>query len=122
MFTKKKAGELAESSIGIIDKAVVDKDKKADIAHDVVINELNSGSDFVRNARPMIVYVGLFVIISEVFGLRMLILSMYNVNENIIKQSTSLLEYFLFVWGGIVAVYSGGRDHVRSRFKMFKKK
>ena len=121
MFTKKKAGDLAEQSIGIIDKAVTDKSKKADIAHDVVISELNSGSNFVRNARPMIIYVGLFVIVSEVLGLRLFMLDLFEAKTNIVKQSTSLLEYFLFVWGGIVAVYSGGRDHVRSRVKMLKK-
>ena len=74
MFSKKGAEKIADKGLNIIDKAVVNKDKKAEIAHDLVNSEMASGSSFVRNARPMIIYTGLFVILSEVFGIRLFIL------------------------------------------------
>ena len=120
MFGKKVAGEIANKSLDIVDKFIPDKDKKQDIASEVVQNELVSGSAFVRNARPMIIYVGLFVILSEVFGLRLSILSRLE-GENIIKHSTALMEYFLFTWSGVVSVYIGGRTVEKAKIRFMKR-
>ena len=120
MFGKKAAEEAVNKSLGIIDKAVTDKGKKQDLAADVVQNEMVSGSSFVRNARPLIVYTGLFVILCEVFGIRLFILSHIE-GENIVKQSTSLMEYFLMVWSGVVSVYVGGRTFEKAKMRTLRK-
>ena len=120
MFGKKAAEEAVKQSLGIIDKAVTDKDKKQDLAADVVQNEMVSGSPFVRNARPLIVYAGLFVILCEVFGIRLFILSHIE-GENIIKQSTSLMEYFLFTWSGVVSVYVGSRTFEKAKMRTLRR-
>jgi hypothetical protein len=117
MFSKK---ETINKSLDIVEKLVPDKDKKQDLASDVVQNELVSGSAFVRNARPMIVYIGLFVILSEVFGLRLSILSRLE-GDNIIKHSTALMEYFLFTWSGVVSVYIGGRTVEKAKMRFMKR-
>ena len=120
MFGQKAAEEAVNKSLGIIDKAVTDKGKKQDLAADVVQNEMVSGSSFVRNARPLIVYTGLFVILCEVFGIRLFILSHIE-GENIVKQSTSLMEYFLMVWSGVVSVYVGGRTFEKAKMRTLRK-
>ena len=117
MFSKKGAEKIADKSLSIIDKAVTDKDKKAEIAHDLVSSEMASGSAFVRNARPMIIYMGLFVILSEVFGVRLWILSNLSNSKTLIKHSTALMEYFLFTWSGVVSVYIGGRSFEKAKIR-----
>jgi len=121
--TKKIAGEaiqVVDKVVGVADKLITDKDKKQDIASEIVQNEMVSGSAFVRNARPMIIYVGLFVILSEVFGIRLLILSKLE-GENIIKHSTALMEYFLFTWSGVVSVYIGGRTVEKAKMRFMRR-
>jgi hypothetical protein len=116
----KGAGKVVNDALGVADKLVTDKDKKQDIASDIVQSELSSGSAFVRNARPMIIYTGLFVIICEMFGLRLLILSNIE-GENIIKSSNAILEYFLFTWGGITTVYIGGRSYEKAKMRFMRR-
>ena len=121
--TKKIAGEaiqVVDKVVGVADKLITDKDKKQDIASEIVQNEMVSGSAFVRNARPMIIYIGLFVILSEVFGIRLLILSKLE-GENIIKHSTALMEYFLFTWSGVVSVYIGGRTVEKAKMRFMRR-
>ena len=120
MFGSKEAVKVVDKVVGVADKLVVDKDKEQDIAGEIVQNELVSGSAFVRNARPMIIYVGLFVILSEVFGIRLFILSKLE-GENIIKHSTALMEYFLFTWSGVVSVYIGGRTVEKAKMRFMKR-
>lgn len=109
-----------DKALGIADKMIPDKDKKQDIAGDIVQNEMISGSPFVRNARPLIVYTGLFVILSEVFGIRLFILSHIE-GENIVKHSTALMEYFLMVWSGVVSVYVGGRTFEKAKIRSLRR-
>ena len=120
MFGKKVAGEIANKSLDIVDKFIPDKDKKQDIASEIVQNEMVSGSAFVRSARPLIVYTGLFVILTEVFGIRLFILSHIE-GENIVKHSTALMEYFLMVWSGVVSVYVGGRTFEKARMRSLRR-
>ena len=120
MFGKKVAGEIVNKSLDIVDKFIPDKDKKQDIASEIVQNEMVSGSAFVRSARPLIVYTGLFVILAEVFGIRLFILSHIE-GENIVKHSTALMEYFLMVWSGVVSVYVGGRTFEKARMRSLRK-
>jgi len=116
-----KIGEkTVNKALDITGKLVTDKDKKQEIASDIVQNEMVSGSAFVRNARPLIVYTGLFVILAEVFGIRLFILSHIE-GENIVKHSTALMEYFLMVWSGVVSVYVGGRTFEKARMRSLRK-
>ena len=116
-----KIGEkTVNKALDITDKLVTDKDKKQEIASDIVQNEMVSGSAFVRNARPLIVYTGLFVILAEVFGIRLFILSHIE-GENIVKHSTALMEYFLMVWSGVVSVYVGGRTFEKARMRSLRR-
>ena len=121
MFGKKVAGELANKSLEIVDKLVVDKDKKQDLASEVVQNEIVSGSSFVRNARPMIIYTGLVVILLEMFGIRLWILSNLDGAKNLVKHSNAILEYFLFTWGGMCSVYIGGRTFEKAKMRFMKR-
>ena len=61
--------KVASEVIGVVDKLVTDKDKKQEIASDIVQNEIVSGSSFVRYARPMIIYTGVALVVLEFFGL-----------------------------------------------------
>ena len=116
-----KIGEkTVNKALDITGKLVTDKDKKQEIASDIVQNEMVSGSAFVRNARPLIIYTGLFVILAEVFGIRLFILSHIE-GENIVKHSTALMEYFLMVWSGVVSVYVGGRTFEKARMRSLRK-
>ena len=108
-----------DKSLDIIDKLVIDKDKKQDIASNIVDKELNSGSWFVRSARPMIVYVGLLIILLETFGVRLLILG---VDSEKIKASNIIMEYFLMTWSGVLSIYIGGRSYEKAKMKVFKGK
>ena len=63
-------GRPIDKGLSIIDKAVVDKDKRQELASSLVEKELDNGDLFTRRARPMLIYFGLFVILSELFGLR----------------------------------------------------
>jgi len=107
-----------DKSLDVVDKLVVDKDKKAEIASEIVENELNSSSWFVRSARPMIVYVGLLVIILEVFGVRLHILGEA---EGKIKASNAIFEYFLMTWSGVISIYIGGRSYEKAKIRQLKK-
>jgi hypothetical protein len=120
MFGSKEAVKVVDKVVGIADKLITDKDKKQDIASDIVQNEMVSGSWFVRAARPMIIYTGLFVILAEVFGIRLFILSHIE-GENIVKHSTALMEYFLMIWSGVVSVYVGGRTFEKARMRSLRK-
>ena len=116
----KVGGKVVGEVVGIADKLITDKDKKQDIASDIVQNEMVSGSWFVRAARPMIIYTGLFVILAEVFGIRLFILSHIE-GENIVKHSTALMEYFLMIWSGVVSVYVGGRTFEKARMRSLRR-
>ena len=116
----KVGGKVVGEVVGIADKLITDKDKKQDIASDIVQNEMVSGSGFVRNARPMIIYTGLFVILAEVFGIRLFILSHIE-GKDIVKHSTALMEYFLMVWSGVVSVYVGGRTFEKARMRSLRR-
>ncbi len=116
----KEAVNVVDKVVGVADKLVTDKDKKQGIASEIVQNEMISGSLFVRAARPMIIYTGLFVVLSEVFGIRLFILSHLE-GDNIIKHSTSLMEYFLMVWSGVVSVYVGGRSFEKARIRSLRR-
>jgi hypothetical protein len=120
MFGKMIGEKTVNKALDITGKLVTDKDKKQDIASDIVQNEMVSGSAFVRNARPLIVYTGLFVILAEVFGIRLFILSHIE-GDNIVKHSTALMEYFLMVWSGVVSVYVGGRTFEKAKTRSLRR-
>ena len=116
-------GKIAiDKALDITDKLVTDKDKKQDLAADVVQNELSSGSKFLSSARPLIIYVGLFLIVLEFFGIRLLFLSFIDSTDSAISSSTQIFQFFLTTWSGIVSVYIGSRTFEKYKMRqMFKK-
>jgi hypothetical protein len=120
--TGKVAGGAVEKSLGIVDKLVVDKDKKQDIASDIIQNEMVNGSKFVQSARPMIIYTGLALIVLEFFGVRFLFLSLINSTELAITSSTQIFQFFLMSWSGVASVYVGSRTYEKAKMKIFKKR
>ena len=110
-----------DNSSEIVDKLVTDKDKKQELAHELINSENKNGSSFTRNARPSIIYFGLFLMFTEIFGLRYLCLSHMNITPEVFKQSNAMLEYFIFTWGGLSTVYVGGRTLEKRKLKLFQK-
>lgn len=117
----KGSSKIVGDIVGIADKLVTDKDKKQEIASDVVQNEIVSGSSFVRNARPMIIYTGLCLIILEFFGLRLLLLSLMGGNKLMIESSTQIFQFFLMTWSGVTSIYVGGRTYEKAKSRIFKR-
>tara|TARA_R110002167_G_scaffold238265_1_gene443408 strand:- start:3400 stop:3768 length:369 start_codon:yes stop_codon:yes gene_type:complete len=117
----KGSSKIVGDIVGIADKLVTDKDKKQEIASEVVQNEIVSGSSFVRNARPMIIYTGLCLIILEFFGLRLLLLSLMGGNKLMIESSTQIFQFFLMTWSGVTSIYVGGRTYEKAKSRIFKR-
>ena len=99
----------------------MDKDKKQALAASMVEKEMDNGDLFTRRARPAMMYFGMLVILSELFGLRFWMLTWMEAPEVVIKQSNAILEYFLFTWGGIAGIYIGGRSLEKSKMRLFQK-
>jgi len=118
----KGSGKVASEVVGIADKLIVDKDKKQEIASDIVQAEIISGSSFVRNARPMIIYTGLFLIVFEFFGVRFLFLNFIKATELMIESSTQIFQFFLMSWSGVSSVYVGGRTYEKAKSRIFRKR
>ena len=120
LFGSKAATKSVEKGLDIIEKIVPDSDKKHEIASDIVNNEMASGSKFIRNARPMIIYSGLLMIFLEVFGIRLYIVSQIG-TEAVLKASNAMMEYFLFTWGGVVSIYIGGRSFEKAKMRTLRR-
>lgn len=121
MLGKLLGKKQISESLGIVDKMVTDKDQKNEIVKDLIDSENKSGSTFTRNARPSIIYFGLFLMFTEIFGIRYLCLSSMELPIDVFKQSNAMLEYFIFTWGGITTVYIGGRTYEKKKMRFFKK-
>jgi len=117
LLGKKQVSE----TIGIVDKMITDKDEKNALVKDIIDSENKSGSAYTRNARPTILYFGLLVIFSEIFGLRYFFLTKIDVGMEVISESTSMVRYFIFTWGGLSAVYNVGRSFEKKKMKFFNK-
>jgi len=85
---------------------------------DVMIAELAQEDSFVKRARPMITYTGLFVIVFNYVVVPFLnrILEWIAIWKDLTNhaallalQPVELPEMFWIAWGGVVAVYSAGR-------------
>jgi len=108
-------------SLSIVDKMITDKDEKNAIVKDIIDSENKSGSAYTRNARPTILYFGLLVIFSEIFGLRYFFLNHIGVTPEVMKDSTGMVRYFIFTWGGLAAVYNVGRTFEKKKMNFFRK-
>ena len=103
----KEVGEVANNIVGVADKLITDKDKKQDIASDIVQNEMVSGSLFVRAARPMIIYTGLLLVVFEFFGLRLLALQLMSATAIMVESSTQIFQFYLISWSSVISLYTG---------------
>jgi len=115
--------ETVNKVVGIADKLITDKDKKNQIGSDLIQNEMVSGSSFVRNARPMIIYTGLCLIVLEFFGLRLLALQLMSATNLMIESSTQIFQFYLISWSSVVSLYTGARTFEKYKArKLFKGK
>tara|TARA_R110002012_G_scaffold304325_3_gene507762 strand:- start:745 stop:1113 length:369 start_codon:yes stop_codon:yes gene_type:complete len=114
---KKAIGESIGKGLDIVDKLVPDKDKKQEFAAMLIQAELDSDSHYVKNARPTIIYFGIFLGLIEALGLRVYLLDLLTTGEDALKYSNSAVEYLLFTWGGVVGVYIGGRSYEKRKMK-----
>lgn len=122
MFGTKEAVNVVDKVVGVADKLIVDKDKKQDIASDIVQNEMVSGSSFVRNARPMIIYTGLLLVIFEFFGLRLLALQLMSATAIMVESSTQIFQFYLISWSSVISLYTGARTFEKYKARrLFKK-
>lgn len=81
---------------------------------EIIKAELSQGDNYTKRARPTVVYMGLFFILLEIFGVRHLVLSNIYLDPIMLKamivQSDSIFNSFLLTWGGVVGVYGIGRS------------
>lgn len=80
------------------------------LSKDIIEAELKQSNCYTKSARPTIIYVGLLLVLLEVFGVRLIILDCINAKISIIDSSTEILTSFFYVWGGVVGVYAAGRS------------
>ena len=62
-----------DKTLNLIDKVIPDGDKKKELKAELIQAEINSDSAYLKNARPTVVYFGLFVIFLELLGVRLFI-------------------------------------------------
>tara|TARA_R110002012_G_scaffold289291_1_gene482307 strand:+ start:3607 stop:4056 length:450 start_codon:yes stop_codon:yes gene_type:complete len=96
---------LTNKALGIGSKAVANQDLINKNKVDLMKAELNSDSKLVKNTRPIIVLVGLAIMVLEFFGVRMGILLLFDAEIEVIRNSTSLIQFFIVTWSGIVGTY-----------------
>ncbi len=85
-------------------------------------NELVYMQQKLRNLeRGNAFYFGLFLMFTEIFGVRFYFLSLMDMPDQVFKQSNAMLEYFIFTWGGLSTVYVGGRTYEKRKMKLFQK-
>ena len=121
LFAAKGVTEVVGKSLDVVDKLIPDKDKKQEITSNIIQNEIVSGSSFVRNARPMVIYTGLALIILEFFGFRLLFLQLIFATKQMIDSSTQIFQFFLVTWSGICSAYVAGRTYEKAKLRLFKK-
>ena len=98
-------GKITKDALGIGSKAVANQDLINRSKIELMKAEMNSDSKLVKNTRPIIVLVGLSIMVLEFFGVRMGVLLWFEADIEVIRNSTSLIQYFIVVWSGIVGTY-----------------
>jgi len=96
----------------------VEETVRSEIAarRDVMLAEIQQGDNFTKRARPTVIYSGLVVIVlGEILGLRYIVLQHLvggteAVFQQILDASNQILSDFLWVWAGVVGVYTIGRS------------
>lgn len=78
----------------------------------IILAEMKQDDKYTKRARPTVIYIGLFFIFLEIFGVRYLILDkLFDFNfNNILESSNTIFDTFLWAWGGVLSVYVAGRS------------
>ena len=97
--------DLGKDAVQVGGKAVVNKDLVIANKAKLMIAELNSDSTLAKIIRPLILLTGIFIIIMEIFGIRIGILNWMEVAEAVINQSTTMMEFYLVTWAGVAGTY-----------------
>jgi len=109
---------LIEKGLDIGDKAVVNQDARDEHKVKLMIAELQSDSSLVKKIRPYIVIFGLVVIGLEILGVRIGLLLLMDAGIDVIRNSTTLVEFFIVTWSGIVGTYVLGRTNEKKTTAM----
>tara|TARA_R110002050_G_scaffold74369_3_gene159588 strand:- start:2316 stop:2696 length:381 start_codon:yes stop_codon:yes gene_type:complete len=120
----KKGLDVANSGIKLIDKVLPDTQSTRDLKGEIIKAEIQSDSKFLKNARPMVIYVGLLLVILEYFGVRSFIINMMYETDDMIKysldNSEKILEFFLVTWGSVATAFVISRGNEKKNRKMLK--
>ena len=109
IFGKKEIGK----TIDLVDKVLPDTQEGRSLKADLIREEVKSDSPYLKNARPTIVYFGLFVVFLELLGVRLYLAS--KISLEAVEMSNEILKYFLMTWGSVVGVYSVGRSFAEKK-------
>ena len=120
---------IASKAIGLAESVTTDKDAQNDIKKEIMLAEIESDNAFLKMARPAVIWTGIFLIVTEIFGVRFYTLA--HLFEDVerykeaVGSSTRLLQYFLVSWTSVTTVYAFGRSKekvAKSAKKFFGKK
>tara|TARA_R110002050_G_scaffold175921_1_gene308748 strand:- start:175 stop:543 length:369 start_codon:yes stop_codon:yes gene_type:complete len=121
----KKIFKVAEKGLDLIGKVLPDNAETQKLKGEIIKSEIQSDSQFLKNARPSIIYVGLLLITFEYFGLRGLLISLYYNDITMIDKalisSENILEFFLVTWASISTAFVIGRSNEKKNRKFISK-
>lgn len=116
--------KIAEKGLDLVDKVLPNNEAREQLKGEIIKSEIASDSKFLKNARPMVIYFGLFAILLELLGLRFFILHNFLTGElykEALDSSEKILEFFLVTWGSVATAYVVGRSNEKKSRKFFKK-
>ena len=110
-----KTQENLEKGLDLVDKVLPNTQESKELKAEIIREEMKSDSQYLKNARPTIVYFGLFVVFLELLGVRLYLAS--KISADAVEMSNEILKYFLMTWGSVVGVYSVGRSFAEKKGK-----
>jgi len=103
-----KALELASKGVDLVGKVLPDTQETRNLKGDIIKAEINSDSEFLKRARPTVIYAGVVLIFMEALGIRLALLTLFvkeSFLEKAIDSSDAILMFFFVAWGGVVGTY-----------------
>ena len=106
--------EIIKEVGNVADKVSTTDEERDLIKKDLVLSEMNSDDNYTKRARPSIVYVGLGVVVLELLGVRLLVLSLAfsekAMFEMALAASNAILLSFMAAWAGVSGLYNFSRS------------
>ena len=106
--------KVIENVVEEVGEKIPSSSERMDFTLKALDNEVNEDDKFTKRARPSVIYAGIFVILSEVFGLRLSALNWAFTDSELLKMamshSNTVLISFIGVWASIVSIYTWKRS------------